>query len=267
MKEVTLIGPSMDPKRENLMRKSIVILLLSFAALALASCGALPTLPPLESTVSVWTPLATFQTGGVTGTSQAVVVTVTGTPAAEKTENPQDPPATLEPEFTATSTVEPYTQTPEITAAPSHTATATATGTPEPTFTPTAVPYSLQLLNPYYLKNFTHDDLGCDWLGVAGQIFDNAGQVQKDIVIRAGGEINGTPVIEEMVMPLAEPDVDLAYGPGGFELTLADSLADTETEVWIQLFSLEGDPLSDKIYLTTYDDCQKNMILLNFVEE
>ena len=254
----------MDPQwsqRENLMRKSIVILLLGFAALALASCGAIPTLPPLESTVSVWTPLATFQTGVVTGTSQAVVVTVTGTPEGEITEVPQDPTATPESEYTATSTAKPYTPTPEITAAP------TATGTPEPTFTPTVVPYSLQLMNPYYLKNFTHDDLGCEWFGVAGQIFDREGKVQKDIVVRAGGEINGSPVIEEMVMPLAEPDVDLAYGPGGFELTLAVSLADTESEVWIQLFSLEGDPLSDKIYLTTYDDCQKNMILLNFVEE
>ena len=257
----------MDLKRENLMRKSIVILLISLAALGLASCGAIPTLPPLDSTVSVWTPQVTFEPRVVNSTSQAAVVTVTGTPAAEITESPQDPTATLEPEFTATSTTEPYTRTPVITATPSYTATATATGTPEPTFTPTAVPYALQLMNPYYLKNFTHDDLGCDWLGVAGQIFNLDGQVQKDIVIRAGGEINGTPVVEEMAMPLAEPGIDLAYGPGGFELTLADSLADTETEVWIQLFNLEGDPLSDKIYLTTYDDCQKNLILMNFVEE
>jgi len=249
------------------MKKSIVILLISIAAVGLASCGAIPTLPPLESTVTVWTPQVTFETRVETATSQAVVVTVTGTPAPEITEIPQDPTATLEPEFTATSTSQPYTPTPEITATPSYTPTATATGTPEPTFTPTAVPYSLQLMNPYYLKNFTHDDLGCDWLGVAGQIFNLEGKVQKDIVIRAGGEINGTPVVEEMAMPLAEPEIDLAYGPGGFELTLADLLADTESEVWIQLFSLEGDTLSDKIYLTTYDDCQKNLILLNFVEE
>jgi len=246
------------------MRKSHLILLISVAALGLASCGALPTLPPLESTVTVWTPQVTFETRAETATSQAAVVTVTGTPAPELT---QDPTATLKPEFTVTSTSQPYTPTPEITATPSYTPTATATGTPEPTFTPTAVPYTLQLKNPYYLKNFTHDDQGCDWLGVAGQIFSLEGKVQKDIVIRAGGEINGTPVVEEMALPLAEPDIDLAYGPGGFEVTLANSVADTESDVWIQLFSLGGDPLSDRIYLTTYDDCQKNLILLNFVEE
>ena len=242
------------------MRKRNVIILISFAALVLTSCGAIPTLPPLDSTVTVWTPRATSERGLVTETSEAVVVTVTGTPSAVLTEVPPDPTATSKPKMTSTAI-------PEITATPSYTPNATATEKPAATFTPTAVPYSLQLMNPFYLKNFTHGDLGCAWLGVAGQIFNLEGQVQKDILIRAGGEINGSPVIEEMAMPLAEPDIDLAYGPGGFELTLADSLADTETEVWIQLFSLDGDTLSDKIYLTTYDDCQKNLILLNFVEE
>ena len=249
------------------MKKSVLILLISFAALAMVSCGAIPTLPPLDSTVTVWTPQVTFGAGIATATSRAAVLTVTGTPAAEKTERPQDPTATPKPKFTATATPKPYTATPVKTATPSFTATATATRTPKPTFTPTAVPYSLQLMNPYYLKNFTHDDLGCGWLGVAGQIFNNEGKVQKDIVIRAGGAINGSPVIEKMVMPLAEPNIDPAYGPGGFELTLAYSLANTKSEVWIQLFSLGGDTLSDKIYLETYDDCQKNLILLNFVEE
>lgn len=242
------------------MRKRNVIILISFAALVLASCGAIPTLPPLDSTITVWTPQATSEHGLMTVTSEAVIVTVTGTPAAVITETP-------EPVNTATATSEPYTATPEITATPSDTPTPTATGTQTPTLTPTPMPYSLQLMNPYYLKNFTHDDLGCDWLGVAGQIFNFEGKVQKEIVIRAGGEINGSPIVEEMVMPLAEPDIDLAYGPGGFELTLADSLADTESEIWIQLFNLDGDTLSEKIYLTTFNDCQKNLILLNFVEE
>jgi hypothetical protein len=242
------------------MRKRALIILLGFTALVLASCGAIPTLPPLDSTVSVWTPQVTFGPGLVTATSEGEVRNITVTPAAAITEIPKDPTATSKPKMTSTAI-------PEITATPSFTPTATATEKPAATFTPTAVPYSLQLMNPFYLKNFTHDDLGCAWLGVAGQIFNLEGQVQKNIVIRAGGVINGTPVIEEMVMPLAEPDTDLAYGPGGFELTLADSLADTESEVWIQLFHLNGDPLSDKIYLTTYNDCQKNLILLNFVEE
>lgn len=123
------------------------------------------------------------------------------------------------------------------------------------------------MMAPHYLANFTHPDLGCDWLGIAGQVFDKDGLVQKDIIIKAGGQLNGEPIIEEMTMPLAEPDFDLAYGPGGYELTLANGPVDSDSALWIQLFSLEGDPLSEQIFLDTYDDCQKNLILMNFVEE
>jgi len=120
-------------------------------------------------------------------------------------------------------------------------------------------------MNPYYLSNFTHQELGCAWLGIAGQIFSSGGQVQLDILIKAGGEMDGNPVEEEMTMPMADPVIDLAYGPGGYELTLAFSPVGSESTAWIQLFSLDGDPLSEKIYLTTFDDCQKNLILMNFI--
>jgi hypothetical protein len=129
------------------------------------------------------------------------------------------------------------------------------------------VPYALQKLNPYYLANFTHPEDGCNWMGVGGQVFNSEGKVQKEIIIRAGGSINGNPVIEEMTMPQTEPEIDLAYGPGGFEITLADGVAETDGEAWIQLFSLGGDPLSEKVYLVTFDDCLKNLILMNFSEK
>lgn len=122
-------------------------------------------------------------------------------------------------------------------------------------------------MTAHYLVNFTHPDLGCDWLGVAGQVFNRAGVVQKDILIKSGGELADAAVLEEMTMPLAEPDIDLAYGPGGYEITLANSPAASQGSVWVQLFNLDGDPISEQVYLTTYDDCQKNLILLNFTEE
>lgn len=104
-------------------------------------------------------------------------------------------------------------------------------------------------------------------MGVAGQIFSSGGQVQTDILIKAGGDINGIPVLEDMTMPLAEPETDLAYGPGGYELTFSSAPADTDSTVWVQLFNLEGDPLSEKVFLITYDDCLKNLILMNFIED
>lgn len=122
-------------------------------------------------------------------------------------------------------------------------------------------------MTPHYLANFTHPDLECDWLGVAGQVFDSAGVVQKNLLIRSGGKLAGSDVVEDMTMPLAEPEVDLAYGPGGYEITLANAPADSVDSVWIQLFDLDGNPISERIYLTTYADCQKNLILMNFIEE
>jgi len=122
-------------------------------------------------------------------------------------------------------------------------------------------------MTAHYLGNFTHPDLGCDWLGVAGQVFNSAGVVQKDILIKSGGKLAGAVVLETMTMPLAEPDIDLAYGPGGYEITLANSPAASQGSVWVQLFDLDGNPISEQVYLTTYDDCLKNLILLNFTEE
>jgi hypothetical protein len=125
----------------------------------------------------------------------------------------------------------------------------------------------VQVKNPYYLENFAHEDLGCNWLGIAGQIFDSGGQVQKNIIIKAGGKINGIPVEEDMTMPLSNPEIDKAYGPGGYEITLASAPADTQLTAWIQLYNLTGYPLTERIFFVTYKDCQKNLILMNFIEK
>jgi len=242
----------------------------AFVVVLLSSCGAIPTLPPLDSTITFRTPEITIIPSGVNPTVDQVEPT--GLPATQ-------PGETKEPGFTATYTSVPSSPTQAASATvlpsstptpiPSSTATFTPTytHTPAPTFTPTAVPYALQQLNPFYLANFTHPGDGCGWMGVAGQIFNKEGHVQKEIVIKAGGSINGVELIEDMVMPLSEPEIDLAYGPGGFEITLATEVAATDAEAWIQIYSLTGDPLSERIYLVTYDDCLKNLILMNFSED
>ena len=252
------------------MRNLAKVICGSFFVTLLSSCGAIPTLPPLDSTITFRTPEITIIPSGIIPTNNQV----------EPTDLPETQPVeTDEPVFTATYTAVPSspTQVASATVLPSSTPTQiptstatftpTYTYTPTPTFTPTAVPYALQQLNPYYLANFTHLEDGCGWMGVAGQVFNKEGKVQKEIVIKAGGSINGVAVIEDMVMPLTEPEIDLAYGPGGFEITLATEVAATDAEAWIQLYNLTGDPLSERIYLVTYDDCLKNLILMNFSAE
>ena len=241
--------------------KLIIVLIL---AGLLSSCGAIPTLPPLDATIAIRTPNFTVSPLQVTGTKVNLVPTEdysTGTPIGTEIILPSE---TIEPTSAETGKTSTPTTKPEST--PTETLP-TNTPSRSPTPTPTPVPYQLQLMNPFYLSNFTHPDLGCDWMGVAGQIFDKDGVVQKEVLIKAGGEILGTPVVEELTMPLADPDIDLAYGPGGYEITLAEITADTIDTAWIQLFSLEGDPLSEKILLTTFDDCLKNLILMNFSEQ
>ena len=252
------------------------LLLLLFITVLLSSCGAIPTLPPMDSTITIGTPI--FTDIPRLAVTDEVEIPDENLPSVTPEAIPTDVPPSATPFSTqvASETPEPTaadpasptpenTQEPISTATPTGTAVPTATFTPQPTFTATAVPYQLQLMNPYYLSNFTHPELGCNWLGVAGQIFSSGGQVQLDILIKAGGELDGKPIVEEMTMPLADSEVDLAYGPGGYELTLAFSPVDSESTAWVQLFSLDGDPLSEKIYLTTYDDCQKNLILMNFI--
>jgi len=233
------------------------LLMLLFITVLLSSCGAIPTLPPMDSTITFRTPIFTDvpRLAPATATSE-IVDPVEDLPSATPEATPTSVPPSEMPEATATDQ-----------AIPSATDAPAATFTPQPTFTATAVPYHLQLMNPYYLSNFTHQELGCEWLGVAGQIFSSGGQVQLDILIIAGGELDGNPVEEEMTMPMADSEIDLAYGPGGYELTLAFYPVDSESTAWVQLFSLDGDPLSEKIYLTTFDDCQKNLILMNFIEQ
>ncbi len=255
------------------------LLILVLITVMLSSCGAIPTLPPMDSTITIRTPAITVMP--ILSTSTSVVVKATEelpsiTPRAEATSIPVKKTPYLSPTIlTATSikTPTPDAPTPEYantttpTLAPTATSTATSTFTPASKFTATPVPYTLQVMNPFYLGNFAHEDLGCNWLGIAGQVFDSGGQVQKDIIIKTGGNINGIPVEEDMTMPLANPEIDTAYGPGGFELTLGSAPADTELTAWIQLYNLSGDPISERIYLVTYNDCQKNLILMNFIEQ
>ena len=244
------------------MKRIHVVLIFIVLGLLVSSCGALPTLPPLDATVTIKTPNVNVDPGLPTATGQVVHQEVTEI----LLESPSAPPETAIAVIQPIETGIPPTQTDPITS-PAATDTNSATNPPEPTSTATRVPYTLQVMNPHYLGNFTHSELGCDWLGIGGQIFNSEGVVQKDIIIKTGGDLDGSPAIEQMTMPLADPDIDLAYGPGGFELTLANSPAESDSTLWIQLFSLEGDPLSEQIFLITYDDCQKNLLLINFIEE
>lgn len=202
--------------------------------------------------------------------------------------NPQSglnplPPTTmpaLVPTFTASPTpkeVLPPTWTPTLSPTLLPTETPGPTDTPlpptiEPSPTSTAQASSdksfvLQEDSPKYMENFAHEELGCQWLGVAGQVFDEEGNPIDDILVSIKGTLGGEEINRFIFTGLVEEYVE-DYGEGAYEVELADSPIASQGELSIQLFEQTNDlALSDRIYFDTYDSCEQNLIIINFVQE
>ena len=200
------------------------------------------------------------QTPGVISTAtltQTTPVTDTSTPVNTATVADSATPAkTLTPSFTPTKTL---TRTPTKTYTPTKTFTPTNTATPVHTSTP--MPYTLQVEAPVYIKNFVHTGAGCDWLGVAGQVFSEDGDPVLNLVLVATGRLNGKSLNLTAVTGIPEAAV---YGPGGYEIQLADDALASSQSLTIQVYDLQGNALSEAFVFDTYADCSKNLAIINF---
>ncbi|BAJ64949.1 hypothetical protein [Anaerolinea thermophila] len=154
---------------------------------------------------------------------------------------------TLPPLITPTQPQSPEAATPESSPAPS---------APAPSPTPAFV---LQAGSPAYLPAFTHPEAGCAWVGIAGQVFNSAGLPQDNIVVVVKGLFNGKAVDALALSGLAK-----AYGAGGYEIQVGTASATTSEALTIQLLNDKFEPLSPVYPVQTFDDCQKNLILMNF---
>jgi hypothetical protein len=203
----------------------------------IATLALLPTLaaPPSPTETSLlpvfpptWTPAGT------------PTVTLTRTP-------PNTPTATLTP--TPTSTVTP---TPTITLTPSKTLTPTPTGpSPTPSITLSPFNYLLQGGHPIYMQNWANQ-AGCSWLGIAGQAFDLSGRPVQGLYVHLEG-----------VADVATGN-NQAYGPGGYEIYINNHVMDNSYR--IQLRDAAGHALSDWYTIPTFNDCSRNLVLVNFVQ-
>lgn len=163
----------------------------------------------------------------------------------------------------------PGTWTPTITNTPTNTPTATLTDTPQPTetFTPgpptptipkSAYNYLLRGTPAYLAGTVMHPEDGCkQW--VAGQAFDMKGSAVIGITVRMGGTLNS-----RNVYLLSLTGTALQYGPGGYEFVLAEEVTASNEAVWVQLLNQEMVPISERVYFNTFQDCEKNLILVNF---
>lgn len=181
--------------------------------------------------------------------------------------SPPGPPEEVDPALTLTDVAPEETATQEVLRSePTPLQPAPPVPSEAPTLYPTilakpeSLPYSLQPGSPVAVENFAHPEFGCNWLGVGGQVFNFTGRPEKGVVIQVGGFLAG---VETRLLSVTGGTT--IYGEGGYEFTLAQSPTGSSQSLWIQLFNIDGEALSDKAYFDTYDDCGRNLILINFI--
>ncbi|MEJ2550532.1 MAG: hypothetical protein P8Z34_07610 [Anaerolineales bacterium] len=170
----------------------------------------------------------------------------------------QTPARTLPPAWTATPTEDGTIEletTPSPTEAP-ETATATITETPEEE---AEYPFVLQVGSPAPIENFING-MGCDFLGVFGQVFNEDNQPVLELTVHLGGELEGVGEIDLYALTGSEPDA----GPGGYLFNVATEPIASSGTLWIQLEDGDGNPISEQVYFDTSDACSENLILVNW---
>jgi hypothetical protein len=170
-------------------------------------------------------------------------------------------PIILEPTWTVTPTLE-ITSTPTLlptyTLEPSATpfSLITPSETPTPTETPEA-PFSATVT--YIASTIIHQDLACNWQGIGGTVVDSNNADMLRMTIRLEGFYDGRSKNDLTVSSIAP-----AYGKSGYEFFLGTTPIESKAKLYLQLFDQAGVPLSDKVYVDTYKDCSKNLVLVRF---
>jgi len=150
------------------------------------------------------------------------------------------------------------TLAPTITLEPSPTIVALVppTRTPPATATPRA-PYDATVTA--IESTIIHPELGCGWFGIGGSVVDDSNAPVLYMTVRLTGSLGGSP-IEKLTVSGTAPD----YGQAGFEFDLGNKPTASNKLLMLQLFNQKGEKQADDIPIITYNDCEKNLILVRF---
>lgn len=183
-------------------------------------------------------------------------------PASLPSDTPTLALLTLPPTWTPTATPLTPTPSPTFTLPPTPTPL-TLTPTPTPTWPPPpgGYPFALRAGSPKAMPNIHHPELGCNWMGVGGQVLDKNNAPVIGLILRLGGSAPGI-LLPENTFTLS--GVALAYGRSGYEFKLADMPIASRRALWIQLLDPSGMPLSEQVFFDTYASCEQNLILIDF---
>lgn len=174
-------------------------------------------------------------------------------------------PIQLEPTWTPTfvSGTDTPTLAPTITVQPSNTPISLV----PPTRTPTPIPPTKTPKAPYSVtvsaieSTIIYPDLACNWTGVAGTVVDASGAPVLYRTLRLSGTFDGKPYDHITVS-----GTDPTLGPSGFSFKLGDTPVATNKLLTLQLLDQGGLPLAQNVYVVTYNDCKKNLILVRYKE-
>jgi len=214
-----------------------------------------PTLPPVPSPTEIQEIVEVPSGDGGSGSSD-VVLPPTHTPVPVEATSTPVPINTLQP--TLTPSVTPTFPPPTPTRTPSPTPTDTPTPGPSATATATfsPFPFTKDQNSPQYLQNFANN-AGCNWMGVAGEVFN----------------LEGNPVAPgEYVVHVWDSGIDQrvsvgdapAYGPSGYEQFIFD--APRVQDHSIQLETSNGTAVSQVYRFQTRASCNQNLIWFSFVQ-
>jgi hypothetical protein len=122
---------------------------------------------------------------------------------------------------------------------------------------PPLYPFEIQQTGVLAVQGF----FGCNWSGVAGQVFNQTEVPIQNLIVHLEGFWNGNPVSKDALTGSATQ-----YGPAGYEFVLGDQLLDSNQALWIQLRDAGQKNISARVYLDTHNDCSRNLILVNFIQ-
>ncbi|MBU4224904.1 MAG: hypothetical protein KKC71_03675 [Chloroflexi bacterium] len=228
-----------------------LILGILFLNIYLNPASKLNPFPPPPTPTLLQFPTATI-------TPLSLPATWTPSPTVEPSDTPTPRPTyTLQPTFTPF--IIPLKTTPTETGIATITPTSTASKVMTPTTipSPTGMPFAATV--DYMASTSYHPDAGCNWMGVAGQVVDKNNSPIFYLTLHLDGKVGDQP-IDFIGLSGTAP----AYGPGGFEFVLGNKPVSSTHTLWIQLLDQQKMPFTDKIYLDTFEDCAKNLIMVRF---
>lgn len=191
-----------------------------------------------------------------------VIPTSTATLIPTSTNTPQ-PTAIATPVFTSTPAASPTetstpttAYTPFMILLPTQTPGAAETQAPVDSEYPFVVMQGSPATLPY---SAMVPNVGCAWLGVGGNVEDQTGAPILGLRVQVYGSFHGYVKAEMSITGTVQ-----RYGGAGYEIQIDDIPSYSYQTLWVQLYNQAGTAVSEKVFITTSDQCDQNLTLINF---